>query len=55
MERPGANADPAVLDEWARRQLETAAVSDDATRLKILDELHEAFESGLAEDSAPRS
>ncbi len=43
------------LDEWARLELERAAVSDDDTRLKVLDELYEVLEAGLDEDTAPRS
>lgn len=55
MERPDPRtSDPAVLDEWARLELERAATSDDDTKLKVLDELHTVLETGLDEDPSSR-
>jgi hypothetical protein len=55
MERPDPRtSDPAALDEWARLELERAAVSDDDTKLAVLDGLHETLEAGLDEDPTTR-
>ncbi len=42
------------LESWARLQLERAQQADGASRLRIMDELHEVLESNLAEDQPAR-
>ena len=44
----------AALDESSRLALEQAQVSDDKTRLKLLDDLYETLEANLDEDASSR-
>ena len=52
--QPEQTRPEADLGESARLALEQAQVSDDNTRLKILDDLYEALEANLDEDAASR-